>query len=70
MRPAAGCQRLRQPKIGRKLRPECILEERRGAVLAASHTGNWELAACVLARSLDLLVVTKPIREAGFDPGS
>jgi KDO2-lipid IV(A) lauroyltransferase len=39
----------------------------RGAVLAASHTGNWELAACVMARSLDLLVVTKPIREKGFD---
>lgn len=39
----------------------------RGAVLAASHTGNWELAACAMARSLDLLVVTKPIREKGFE---
>jgi KDO2-lipid IV(A) lauroyltransferase len=39
----------------------------RGVVLAASHTGNWELAACVMARSLDLLVVTKPIREKALD---
>ena len=39
----------------------------RGAVLAASHTGNWELAACAMARSLNLLVVTKPIRKQGFD---
>src|ERR1700722_9500459 len=39
----------------------------RGAVLAASHTGNWELAACTMARALDLLVVVKPISMRGFD---
>ncbi len=31
----------------------------RGVVIAASHTGNWDLAACAAARSVDLLVVTK-----------
>ncbi len=46
---------------------DAALAQGRGAVLAASHTGNWELAACAMARSLDLLVVAKPIREAGFD---
>jgi Kdo2-lipid IVA lauroyltransferase/acyltransferase len=39
----------------------------KGAVLAASHTGNWELAACALARALDLLVVVKPIAAGGVD---
>jgi KDO2-lipid IV(A) lauroyltransferase len=39
----------------------------KGAVLAASHTGNWELAACAVARELDLLVVVKPISALGVD---
>jgi KDO2-lipid IV(A) lauroyltransferase len=43
------------------------LEDGKGAVLAASHTGNWELAACAMARELDLLVVVKPISMRGFD---
>jgi KDO2-lipid IV(A) lauroyltransferase len=32
---------------------------RRGAVIAASHTGNWDLAACAVASRAPLLVVTK-----------
>jgi Kdo2-lipid IVA lauroyltransferase/acyltransferase len=31
----------------------------RGVVVAASHTGNWDLAACAVARAVELLVVTK-----------
>ncbi len=44
----------------------------RGAVLAASHTGNWEIASCFVARTLSratdeaaLLVVTKHL-SVGF----
>jgi Kdo2-lipid IVA lauroyltransferase/acyltransferase len=43
------------------------LADGKGAVLAASHTGNWELAACALARALRLLVVVKPISMRGLD---
>jgi KDO2-lipid IV(A) lauroyltransferase len=43
------------------------LADGKGAVLAASHTGNWELAACAMARALDLLVVTKPLSVRGVD---
>jgi KDO2-lipid IV(A) lauroyltransferase len=39
----------------------------RGVVLAASHTGNWDLAACALARELELLVVTKHLRIGWLD---
>ncbi len=38
----------------------------RGIVLAASHTGNWEIAACRWAEDSELLVVTKPLRVQGF----
>src|SRR5215472_6043107 len=34
----------------------------RGIVLAASHTGNWELAACTFAQSVELHVVAKELR--------
>jgi KDO2-lipid IV(A) lauroyltransferase len=37
----------------------------RGAVLAASHTGNWEIASCFVAKTLPLLVVTKHL-SVGF----
>jgi Kdo2-lipid IVA lauroyltransferase/acyltransferase len=39
----------------------------RGVVIAASHTGNWDLAACAMARRAPLLVVTKHLRAAGID---
>ncbi len=37
----------------------------RGAVLAASHTGNWDLAACAFASMVPLLIVTKHL-SLGF----
>jgi len=39
----------------------------RGIVLAASHTGNWEIAACRWAEDRELLVVTKRLSVKGFD---
>ncbi|HZU82948.1 MAG TPA: lysophospholipid acyltransferase family protein [Polyangiaceae bacterium] len=39
----------------------------RGAVIAASHTGNWDLAACAVARETELLVVTKRLSVGWLD---
>lgn len=39
----------------------------RGVVLAASHTGNWDLAACAVAAQLPLLVVTKRLSVEALD---
>ncbi len=39
----------------------------RGVVIAASHTGNWDLAACAMAREVDLLVVTKRLTVRSLD---
>ncbi len=39
----------------------------RGVVVAASHTGNWDLAACAIARDAELLVVTKRLSVAWLD---
>lgn len=39
----------------------------RGVVLAATHTGNWDLAACAIARTMPLLVVTKRLRVRALD---
>jgi Kdo2-lipid IVA lauroyltransferase/acyltransferase len=39
----------------------------RGVVIAASHTGNWDLAACAIAREVELLVVTKRLSVASID---
>jgi KDO2-lipid IV(A) lauroyltransferase len=50
-----------------RVRLEQARAKGRGIVLAASHTGNWELAACAMARALDLLVVVKPITMRGVD---
>ncbi len=41
--------------------------EGRGVVLAASHTGNWDLAACGMAREGELLVVTKRLSLRSVD---
>jgi KDO2-lipid IV(A) lauroyltransferase len=38
----------------------------KGVVVAASHTGNWEIAACRLAEEGPLLAVAKPLRVRGF----
>ena len=39
----------------------------RGVVIAASHTGNWDLAACAIASELSLLVVTKRLKIRWID---
>jgi KDO2-lipid IV(A) lauroyltransferase len=39
----------------------------RGLVIAASHTGNWDLAACAIAKELPLLVVTKRLKIRWID---
>ncbi|MEO7109562.1 MAG: lysophospholipid acyltransferase family protein, partial [Polyangiaceae bacterium] len=39
----------------------------RGVVIAASHTGNWDLAACAIAKQLPLLVVTKRLKMRWID---
>jgi KDO2-lipid IV(A) lauroyltransferase len=38
-----------------------------GVVIAASHTGNWDLAACAIARQVELLVVTKRLHVRWLD---
>jgi KDO2-lipid IV(A) lauroyltransferase len=43
------------------------LEQGRGVVVAASHTGNWDLAACAVAQEVELLVVTKRLRVGWLD---
>lgn len=43
------------------------LAEGRGVVVAASHTGNWDLAACAVARDVELLVVTKRLSVRWLD---
>ncbi len=39
----------------------------RGIVLAATHTGNWDLAACAVASIVPLTVVTKRLRARSLD---
>lgn len=36
-------------------------------VLATAHTGNWDLAACALARSVELTVITKRLKVSWLD---
>jgi KDO2-lipid IV(A) lauroyltransferase len=43
------------------------LGQGRGVVVAASHTGNWDLAACAIAREGPLLVVTKHLSLRWLD---
>ncbi|MGH7269075.1 MAG: hypothetical protein ACREJ3_01480, partial [Polyangiaceae bacterium] len=40
---------------------------RRGVVIAVSHTGNWDLAACATAGSIELCVVTKRLSVRSLD---
>jgi KDO2-lipid IV(A) lauroyltransferase len=44
-----------------------VVTRGRGVVVAASHTGNWDLAACAMARQGELLVVTKRLRIGWLD---
>ena len=43
------------------------LGQGRGVIVAASHTGNWDLAACAIAREVELLVVTKRLTVRSID---
>ncbi|HTQ49024.1 MAG TPA: lysophospholipid acyltransferase family protein [Polyangiaceae bacterium] len=43
------------------------LARNHGVVVAASHTGNWDLAACAVAREVELLVVTKHLSVRWLD---
>lgn len=46
---------------------DAALAMNRGVVVAASHTGNWDLAACAVARERELLVVTKHLSVRWLD---
>ncbi|MGA2449881.1 MAG: lysophospholipid acyltransferase family protein [Polyangiaceae bacterium] len=39
----------------------------RGIVVAGTHTGNWDLAACAMASTVELLVVTKRLAIRPLD---
>jgi KDO2-lipid IV(A) lauroyltransferase len=39
----------------------------RGVVIAGSHTGNWDLAACAMAEQTELLVVSKRLSVGWLD---
>ncbi len=39
----------------------------KGVVVAASHTGSWDLAACAVARDVELTVVTKHLSVRWLD---
>ncbi len=39
----------------------------RGIVFAASHTGNWDLAACAIAQHIPLMVITKRLSARWVD---
>jgi KDO2-lipid IV(A) lauroyltransferase len=46
---------------------KAALARGKGVVVAASHTGNWDLAACAMARDVELLVVTKRLSSVPID---
>jgi KDO2-lipid IV(A) lauroyltransferase len=50
-----------------RVRWQEALGQGRGVVVAASHTGNWDMAACAVAREVELLVVTKHLRVRWLD---
>ncbi|MGD0529725.1 MAG: lysophospholipid acyltransferase family protein [Polyangiaceae bacterium] len=52
---------------GSRARWEEVLGRGRGVVVAASHTGNWDMVACAVARDVELLVVTKHLSIRWLD---
>jgi lauroyl/myristoyl acyltransferase len=62
--PALGCARF--DPLSRALWSDALAQGR-GAVVAASHTGNWDMAACVVAQDVELLVVTKRLSVGWLD---
>ena len=63
-RPLDGIARI-EPRSRVKL--EDAMLGGRGIVLAASHTGNWDLAACAVAQAFPLLVITKHLKMRRLD---
>jgi KDO2-lipid IV(A) lauroyltransferase len=63
-RPALGKVRFDEDS---RLRWEEALGQGRGVVVAASHTGNWDMAACAVAQEREILVVTKHLRVRWLD---
>ncbi|MDP9036769.1 MAG: lysophospholipid acyltransferase family protein [Myxococcota bacterium] len=54
-------------QAGSAVRWARALGQGRGVVVAASHTGNWDLVACAIARHVELLVITKRLRVRWLD---
>jgi KDO2-lipid IV(A) lauroyltransferase len=52
---------------GSRVRWEAALAMGRGVVIAGTHTGNWDLAACAMARQTPLLVVSKRLHVGWLD---
>jgi lauroyl/myristoyl acyltransferase len=63
LRPERHCARVELP--------ETVISEirsrGRGAVVATAHTGNWDLAACAMARAAPINVVTKRLHVGVLD---
>jgi KDO2-lipid IV(A) lauroyltransferase len=64
-----GAEALEHVRIDAASRPAWTesLAHGRGVVVAASHTGSWDLAACAIARDLPLLVITKRLSLRSLD---
>jgi KDO2-lipid IV(A) lauroyltransferase len=52
---------------GSRARWEAALGMGRGVVIAGTHTGNWDLAACAVAQTTPLLVVSKRLHVKWLD---
>jgi KDO2-lipid IV(A) lauroyltransferase len=63
-RPLAGIARI---EAASRAKLDDAMLSGRGIVLAASHTGNWDLAACAIAQALPLLVITKHLKMRRLD---
>jgi|HubBroStandDraft_1064217.scaffolds.fasta_scaffold12311_2 KDO2-lipid IV(A) lauroyltransferase len=64
-----GDEAMRRVRIDAASEPSWreALARDRGVVIAASHTGNWDLAACAIAKDVELAVVTKRLSVRALD---
>ena len=63
LRPDAQCRRVALPHAA----ISDVRSNGRGAIVATAHTGNWDLAACAMARAVPLSVVTKRLHVRALD---
>jgi KDO2-lipid IV(A) lauroyltransferase len=63
LNPEAQCRRVALPHDA----ISALRSDGRGAVVATAHTGNWDLAACAVARATPLSVVTKRLHLRTLD---